>query len=216
MDPWVDRLSEYIDGELRPDERAAVERHLQVCADCRETAADLRAVVRRASSVSDRAPAADLWLDIEPRIARIGQPRKFTLTFSVGHIAAAAVVLLAVSVGLFWLMRPASQPVTDTAPAARESRAPATALPVRFADETYEKALVDLERALEEGRDRLDPRTIAIVEQNLKTIDGAIAQARQALEADPANTYLNTHLAQARRRKLALLQRVSAMANPEG
>jgi anti-sigma factor RsiW len=216
MDPWIDRLSEYIDGELQPDERAAVERHLRTCADCREAIADLRAVVHRASSLSDRVPAADLWPGIEPRIARIRQPRTFTLTFSVAQLAAAAVVLLAVSAGLFWMLRPASLPVSGTAPSARESRAPATALPVRLADETYEKALDDLERALDEGRDRLDPRTIAIVEQNLKAIDAAIAQARQALEADPANTYLNDHLAQARRRKLALLQRVSAMANSEG
>lgn len=216
MDPWIDRLSEYIDGELQPDERAAVERHLRMCADCRETVADLRAVVERASSLPDRVPAADLWPEIEPRIARTGLPRKVTLTFSVAQLAAAAVVLLSVSVGLFWMMRPASEDVSGTAPSARESRAPAIVLPVRFADETYKKALDDLERALEEGRNRLDPGTIAIVEQNLKTIDTAIAQSRQALEADPANTYLNNHLAQARRRKLALLQRVSAMANPEG
>ena len=38
-DTWNDRLSEYLDGELEPRERAALETHLAGCVECR---ADLR------------------------------------------------------------------------------------------------------------------------------------------------------------------------------
>jgi hypothetical protein len=93
---------------------------------------------------------------------------------------------------------------------------PATTLPVSLADETYDQAVADLQRALDSGRSRLDPNTVKIVEKNLQVIDAAIAQAQRALETDPSNTYLNSHLADARRRKLALLKSVSIMTDPEG
>ena len=50
-----------------------------------------------------------------------------------------------------------------------------------------------------------------MLEQNLQTIDGAIEQSRRALEADPANAFLNRHLESARQRKLALLRRATAL-----
>ena len=64
----------------------------------------------------------------------------------------------------------------------------------------------DLEQILRDERDRLDPRTVLIIERNLKAIDAAINEARMALNDDPANPYLNSHLADARRRKLDLLR----------
>ena len=72
-------------------------------------------------------------------------------------------------------------------------------------------AVVDLENALKTGRGRLDPSTIAVVEHNLQIIDQAINQAREALVGDPANTYLSGHLVEARRRKLDLLRRATAL-----
>ena len=48
-----------------------------------------------------------------------------------------------------------------------------------------------------------------VIERNLDAIDAAIAEARAALDRDPANTYLNSHLADARRRKLDLLRRAA-------
>ena len=53
---------------------------------------------------------------------------------------------------------------------------------------------------------------MAIVEHNLQIIDQAINQAREALVADPANSYLSSHLVEARRRKLELLRRATALA----
>jgi uncharacterized protein YejL (UPF0352 family) len=86
---------------------------------------------------------------------------------------------------------------------------------VNFADAQYDAAVADLERTLEKGRGRLDASTIAIVEQNLDIIDRAIAQARQALEADPANSYLSSHLVETRRKKLDLLRRATALTETD-
>jgi hypothetical protein len=84
---------------------------------------------------------------------------------------------------------------------------------VGFADAQYDAAVADLERALNRGRGRLDRTTVSIVEHNLQIIDQAIEQARQALEGDPANEYLSSHLVEARRRKLDLLRRAAALAD---
>jgi len=65
------------------------------------------------------------------------------------------------------------------------------------------------------GRGRLDASTISIVEHNLQIIDQAIEQARQALEDDPANSYLSGHLVEARRRKLDLLRRAAALTETD-
>ena len=72
--------------------------------------------------------------------------------------------------------------------------------------------MTDLEQILRSDRDRLDPRTVLIIERNLKAIDAAINEARMALNDDPANPYLNSHLADARRRKLDLLRHATTLA----
>ena len=82
---------------------------------------------------------------------------------------------------------------------------------VSMADAQYDAAVSDLEKALKAGRGQLDASTIAVVEHNLQIIDQAIDQAREALAADPANTYLSGHLVEARRRKLDLLRRAAAL-----
>ena len=50
-------------------------------------------------------------------------------------------------------------------------------------------------------------------ELDLARIDVAIEEARAALEADPANAYLNAHLANTMQQKLLLLQQANALAS---
>ena len=86
--------------------------------------------------------------------------------------------------------------------------------PANFADAQFDQAVSDLEKILVEQRDELDPRTVMVIERNLTVIDEAIRQARAALDADPANTFLNSHLADSRRRKLDLLRRATTSHRP--
>jgi hypothetical protein len=67
-DPWLDRLSEYIDDGVASDERRALERHLESCDVCRATIIELRAVVARAASLEDAPPAHELWAGIAARL----------------------------------------------------------------------------------------------------------------------------------------------------
>ena len=225
---WTDKLSEYLDDELSPRERQAVESHLRGCAECAAVLDDLTRVVERAQRLDRRPPRADLWDGIAARIETRGAaPRR--VSFTLPQLAAAAVVLIAASAGIAWQFADRAASRSDIArsteaqsrassgyeaPAEREPSAERSNIDiahVSFADAQYDAAVSDFEKALQNGRRRLDKTTIAIVEHNLQIIDQAIEQARQALETDPANDYLSGHLVDARRRKLDLLRRAAAL-----
>lgn len=67
-DHWQDRLSEYLDGDLAADDRAALEEHLDACDDCRTTLVELRTLVSAARNLGDQPPPPDLWPGIRERI----------------------------------------------------------------------------------------------------------------------------------------------------
>jgi anti-sigma factor RsiW len=218
-DRWTARLSEYVDGDLAPEERRQLEDHLAACADCRTTVEELRAVVARAAGLEDRTPAADLWSGVARRIGA-GDPevialderrlraRRFVL--SVPQLAAAAVALMAVSAGTVWFA--SSHVRGGAATAAPVAAVPGVTAVPPVALATYDAAVRDLQRVLDQGRSRLDTATVRILEHNLQVIDTAIAQCHRALAADPASPYLNAHLAETMKQKLELLRQAARLA----
>ena len=162
--------------------------------------------------MTDRAPDADLWPAIAARLD--GGTKRYS--FSMPQLVAAGIALMILSGGAVWM---ANRQAAVQAPAQAGLQEPvesSRAVPVNLADVPYDEAVADLERALEAGRSRLDPTTVKVLESSLAAIDQAIEQSQRALTADPANTYLYSHLAAARQRKLALLRRASALADTEG
>lgn len=220
-DTWIDRLSDYLDDELTTDERAALEAHLASCRECSATLTELRQVVARAGSLTPRPPADDLWPGIEPRLESRGRlaafaapaPRRFS--FTVPQLVAAGLALMVMSGGGVWVLQHGGR-ATSMPPVVATSQIPRAVVPAALSDPRYDEAIADLEQALEAGRSDLDPATIRILEANLGAIDKAIDESRRALDEDPANVYLNNHLADARQRKLALLRRATSLVQPKG
>jgi anti-sigma-K factor RskA len=219
-DRWTDRLSEYVDGELGVADARALEAHLARCGDCRATLEALRRVVARARALDDRAPEADLWPEVATRIglspmaqrgaARVAAPSRRRLSFTVPQLLAASIALVLVSSSAAWVLlrRPALPPAT----AATEPTPRMTNVATYEASPRYAAAVADLERLIAERRSQLDTTTVRVIEKNLGIIDRAIRDAQSALAADPANAYLNQHLAQAMRRKLELLRQAATLA----
>ena len=213
-DRWMERLSEYLDGELSATDRAALETHLETCEDCSAVLSDLRRVVDRARMAEDYAPRRDLWPGIARRIGatpaaspRIGR----RWSFSLPQLAAAAIVLMTLSGSAVWFLQSTAQlPRGPVATVATPIVTPAINASTSVSA-SYAAAVADLERVLASGRGQLDTTTVRVIEQNLAAIDQAIAQAQRALLADPANLYLNTHLAETMRRKLDLLRQAATL-----
>jgi hypothetical protein len=221
-DTWTERLSEYIDGTLDEGERVALEAHLASCAACAATLDELRRVVGRARALDDRPPATDLWPGIATAIGlapgalpvtSLERPRaRRRLSFTVPELAAAAIALAVLSGGAAWLSLRGGKPA-PVASTVTQGPAPMLVNAVSSGtDPRYAAAVADLERALAQGRGRLDTATVRVIEKNLSIIDRAIREAQSALAADPGNAYLNLHLAEQMRRKLELLRTANALA----
>jgi Putative zinc-finger len=258
QDAWMNRLSEYLDEELDPEEYRALEEHLGVCPECASTLAELRQVRARARDLEDAPPPASLWTRIEAgilarrtisfpegaiapeRSVESGRGRDRRLSFSVPQLIAACLAVALVSGGaVFMLVRAPKSPVGSlarapvsgaprTAPVwereatplvASEPTSSASPAATTLPESPHEEAIAELRKALARERERLDPATIRTLESNLAIIDLAIDQAKRALAADPANTYVKEHLADTMRRKVELLQRATMLAsasNTEG
>ncbi len=228
-DRWIDRLSEYLDGDLDAAERARLEAHLAGCEECAATLEQLRHVVERARVAEDRPPANDLWPGIAARIGaadgsavsdieaqrrrRRSRVRDLRISLSVPQLAAAGIALAIVSGGAGLLLSGGGGPAGQGgAPATvgRTSVVPAVA-PASLAMPNYDAAVAELEEVIDASRDRLDTTTVRIIEENLMKIDRAIAQAQRALALDPASIYLNEHLAATMQQKLEFLRRTAQL-----
>jgi hypothetical protein len=220
-------LSGLLDGELSAATAAEVERHLEECLDCRRTLGELREVRAHAHSLSDLVPPRDLWNGIADRIAGMPQADLASLQVidlkqrkdlrarrrimvTLPQMAAASVVLMLLSGSVVWFALRGGSP----APVAVANQ---TSQPVRMvnlgSDQStdYTSAVRALELALLQQRERLDPVTVAILEENIRAIDTAITEAEAALERDPSNLYLNQHLDNAMKRKIQLLRRATGL-----
>lgn len=220
IDPWTDRLSEYVDGELDAETRRTLEAHLATCARCRATRDELIRVVARARGITYRPPERDLWPVLEAAIIRPPRSvRPRAITLSLGRLAAAAAVVAAITGGVVWTIAssraPAGSALVRTGDSATATIADAArGAPPRSADlalASYRDAATDLERVLRDTRGTLRPETMRIIEENLRAIDIAIAQADSALRRDPGSAYLNQYLAGTMQRKLKLLRHAVAI-----
>jgi anti-sigma factor RsiW len=241
IDAWTDRLSEHLDGDLTGEERALLEAHLATCAACTETLAGLSAVVLAARSLPHDEPVADLWPGIEARIAafardtraraegearRPGAPAAVRplptarrgVALSWPQLLAAGFALVLLSGGAAWYAArnaaPGAPVVARGGDSAR-AREAAQASAAGVLDHQLAGELDQLERVLADKRGELDPETVRTIENNLKIIDLATTQAREALASDPANPYLKEHLSKTMKQKIDLLREATVLASAQ-
>ncbi len=204
------RLDDYEDGLLTEAELHEIEIHLAGCAECRAEAARLRALIRTASAAPrEMDPPRDLWPGIAERLALgsarpdVRRPRRF-FAHPVALAAAAAVAVALGTVVVRWTPEPGPAPSgVPVAVAAHGSDAH-----VQAAEGDYIRATSQLMGALDARRSSLSPETRKAVDENLRVIDDALKQVRDALDEDPGNQQLARMLASTHQKKLDLLLRL--------
>jgi hypothetical protein len=224
------------DGTLAPERRADAEAHAASCEECGADVARLSTLVASLSPLAASLPALgsrpsadmaspgadgrepmaesraldDLWPEIRSRIERgkvvplggtsgaarsIGRGRRAWLGAGV-----AAAALIAFALGR------ASRPRADDVVTVREGSTPVVG--VADSARAYQQQVESLLEELELRRAMLRPSTAASVERDLRIIDGAIAELRDALARDPNNAALRALLAASYRQKRDLLKQV--------
>src|SRR2546428_6764103 len=124
QDAWMDRLSEYLDGDMDRSERASLETHLERCAECAAVLEDLQRVRARAQELGAMRVPADLWPRIEAaiaegrigtspaapgslvpaRVTRLGPARGGRTSFSLPELLAACLAVAIISGGAVYAL----------------------------------------------------------------------------------------------------------------
>ena len=212
--------------------RADLEGHVARCRTCAALLTDLRRIASDARALPALAPSRDLWAGIDARIAAPvipladgAAPRashappvrtQRTLQLPTRWLAAAAVLLVALSSGITYLATTSGPPAqTGQWVVIGEDRSAegGTAYPAGLAEmtATYDVQISELRRVIAERRGDLDSTTVATVERSLRVIDDAIAESREALSHDPGSDFLHEQLDRTLARKVELLRALARM-----
>ena len=221
--------SAYLEDELSAEARARLDAHAARCDSCAALLADLRRISAEARALPALEPSRDLWAGIEARIeapvipladgaiapqapTRIGRP-SHTWQVSTRGLAAAAVLLIALSSGLTYLVATSDDP-SETGQWVVTGGGAAGVQPVRLSTPQiarYDEEIGELRRVIAERRGLLDSATVATIERSLRVIDDAIAESRAALASDPASEFLHEQLDRTLARKVELLRALARM-----
>lgn len=225
-------VQERVDGALPEPARRALDDHLTACPACRTLAADLVRIAEVARALGPEAPPAAVWERLAERLAAERAPEvaatgRGPLRRAAPWLAVAAMLVVAAGAGLFVWMRhetsatsgqrgspsPVGGAATPTAAVAGSDAIARIEGELRLADEHYQAALARLEAMAAAGVAGADPRLPEALARSATAIDGAIADGRAALAADPQNEPARESLFEALRRKVTLVQDTIALVN---
>lgn len=207
------------DGTLDAADRARIDAHLGACRDCATDVARLTALMnridesRRAAITRPLAPELEgMWPLIRQQIesgkvvaldADEPATRSWRLRLDPWVIGiAAAVTVLAV----IQLVPPIVRSVGTSG-----VNAVAADSVFRFADDSIARYREEADRLLDDlklQRAQLAPETRAAIDDDLKTVDLAIAELQAAVARDPRNPALRTMLASSYRQKVDVLKKI--------
>ena len=162
------------------------------------------------------APGRDLWPEIAATVARRRQGRQHRQRRALLALAASLLVGV-VSLLVLAAMRSRTERLEARGP--EKLAAPAT-VPAALTRTVYSEseATLDgvrrtLEAEIEARQDRLPPETRALVFENLRTIDRALAEIEAALAASPGDAELARTAMTYRQRQIDLLRQANRVAS---
>lgn len=206
-------LSDLLDDGLDASPRSVAEEHLAACDACVSRLQRMRMIVGQAGSLPRMMPApGSEWQRIRARLhtgdSRVALAPWWTRR---GALLAAGLALVLASSGITALVVGARRDVREQTAATATTTAPLTPR-LAALEHAYTTVARDLERQLAERKHALAPETVAAVERSLRTIEGAIAEARDALARDPGSETLARLLVAGHDQKVELLRHATRLA----
>ena len=207
-------LSDLVDEALDQAARVRAEEHLSTCDVCFTRLQRMRVLVTQAATLPGAmATPPHEWERVRARLhtraSGVAPASPWWMRRSA--LLAAGLALVIASSGVTALIM-----AGDSDNAAEQNTFSATApgfLPRLAAlEDEYVTVTRDLERQLAERKHTLAPETVAAVERSLRTIDDAIAEARDALARDPASETLARLLVSSHGQKVELLRHAARLA----
>jgi anti-sigma factor RsiW len=215
-------LVDLVDGRLEAADERNIERHLEVCANCRALVADMRTIRAAAFTLDRREPAATTWPALAATLATEPAPKRRLLLMPsamrsrVVWLSAAAALVLATGL-IVWpmLQRQDAPPGQTSVKPAPDAEVSVESITAEFAaaERHYQKAIGDLETIAKKDTGELDPQVAAVLQKNLTVIDQAISESRAALQSQPSSSNAQEGLFDALRTKVALLQQTVELIN---
>jgi hypothetical protein len=222
---FAERLADYLEHELDEETRARMDLHSHNCAGCGSLLADLRALQINAAKLPELTPSRDLWSGIAERIetpvvalnpfgsASTSETSRRRWRAAWTGLAAAGLVAVTATVTYQVTSHSAARTQTAVAvrqPASTESLATLTASHPAV-EQAYDLEIARLHEIVKQRSTQLDPTTVVILEKNLKVIDDAIAQCKEALRSDPNSRFLIESLNDALESKVLLLRKAATL-----
>jgi hypothetical protein len=203
------------DGTLPPEQLVRAREHLRTCDACAADVGRISSLMTRVKgSPMPAAEVDDLWPAIRSRIeqakvvtmpgnAAMATPRqrRRLLIWLVPAIAAAAILAFVGTV------KSRNVPGMDS-PAPMSDRSNVSLVAVVDSAHAYEAEAQALLNKLELQRALLRPETRVALDRDLRVVDVAIAELKDAIARDPNNPALRQLLASSFKQKVDLLKRV--------
>ena len=207
------------DGTLAQDQQAGVAEHLAECEICAADVARVKALmthIREAPMPSPADLGADLWPDIRARIERekliqlpaSEAPAKRGLSGGLSRGAWLSIGLAAALIMIVVLQQTRGKggvlPTSASRPLSAEVQL------VADSTRTYEREASILLNELELRRALLPPQQRTSIDRDLKIIDQAILELKDAIARDPNNPALRRLLASSYKQKIDVLKRMGS------
>jgi len=207
-------ISDYIDRNLKVRQNTSLEKHLDVCPDCRKLLKDFQKIANSAKEIEELAPSDKTWLKIMARLRPeekkmlVFQPQKrekFSLLFSPPKLkyalSAAVLLVFIVCAGIVGLHYFGGKDVLSGEDLQRYTLAK-----LDEAEHHYQLAIKALWEAVSAQEENVDPQIAEVFKKNLELIDSSIVACRQIVLHEPGNINARKYLLAAYREKVDVLE----------
>lgn len=202
-------LDDFMNGSLEKTLAGNMKQHLESCPECRAVKDSVAKLLEKSHKLpKEVTPPRNLWPGIRERI----ETQKNSRSLQTGRLSpsrnglipvwvAAAVVLLGVLV--YWVIQNPYSRLGNDVTEVSGTTEPAFTETILAG---YTSARGMLYAELEKRQDELDPETLKIVMENMRIMDQAAKQIREALEKDPGNWELERMLMASYHKEVRLLR----------